>query len=84
MEDARSVVASRIATRIDTFPDLGPTSIDVTSLEGRDAALAVAIDRAVHRRWLTLAAVLGDVARRPQTMTKAAVPVLGEPRELRR
>lgn len=65
MQDARSVVVSRIETRIGAFPDLEPTTIDVTSLEPRDAALAVAIDRAVHRRWLTMAAVLADVARRP-------------------
>ncbi len=55
---ARDLVTSRIAARARRFPDLDLTPLDTAGLDRRDAALAVAIDRAVARRWLTLVRVI--------------------------
>jgi 16S rRNA (cytosine967-C5)-methyltransferase len=55
---ARSVVTRRVAFRARLFPQLDINPIDVTGLDARDAALAIAIDHAVTRRWLTLVAVI--------------------------
>jgi 16S rRNA (cytosine967-C5)-methyltransferase len=61
----RHVVASRIAERARQFPQLYPQRLRTAGLVGRDAALAHAIDQAVARRWLTLAAVLQSQLSRP-------------------
>ncbi|MDY7108459.1 MAG: transcription antitermination factor NusB [Planctomycetota bacterium] len=65
MTTARELVTKRIARRARQFPDLKLTALETTGLDGRDAALAAAIDHAVARRWLTLAAVLGRFLNRP-------------------
>lgn len=54
----RELVTRRIAARASSFPNFDLTPMDVVGLDGRDAALARAIDHAVARRWLTLATVI--------------------------
>jgi 16S rRNA (cytosine967-C5)-methyltransferase len=61
MTTARELVTKRIARRAKQFPDLRPATLDTAGLDGRDAALTAAIDHAVARRWLTLAAVLDQM-----------------------
>jgi 16S rRNA (cytosine967-C5)-methyltransferase len=56
--NARRMIYSRIADRARQFPDLDPEPIAAEALSLRDAALLWAIDHAVTRRWLTLAAVI--------------------------
>jgi len=58
MMDARSVASNRLAAQCRRFPDLDLTPLDTSGLDARDAALAVAIDHAVTRRWLTLVAII--------------------------
>ena len=58
------VVASLIEKAI-TFPDLNIEPLSVEGLDGRDAALAVAIEQAALRRWLSLVAVLEHCLDRP-------------------
>jgi len=65
MMTARELVTKRIARRARQFPDLKLVALDTTGLDGRDAALAAAIDHAVARRWLTLAAILDQLLDRP-------------------
>lgn len=62
---ARACAVRRIARRARQFPDLDFDPIDTSGLDGRDAALAAAIDHAVTRRWLTLVAVLESCLTRP-------------------
>jgi 16S rRNA (cytosine967-C5)-methyltransferase len=57
---ARDRVVRRLAAQARRFPQLELDPLDTTGLDDRDAALAVAIDQAVARRWLTLACVLGS------------------------
>lgn len=54
----RDLVTRRIAARASSFPNFDLSPLETGSLDARDAALARAIDHAVARRWLTLAAVL--------------------------
>lgn len=54
----RSVVTRRVAFRARLFPQLDIEPIDVTGLDTRDAGLAVAIDHAVTRHWITLGTVI--------------------------
>jgi 16S rRNA (cytosine967-C5)-methyltransferase len=70
---ARHLVASRIAQRAQRFPQLFPQRLRTGGLVGRDAALAHAIDQAVARRWLTLAAVLQSQLKRPWPRLQPAV-----------
>lgn len=56
--NARTLVHRRTADRARRFPDLDPRPLPCDGLSGRDAALARAIDHAVSRRWLTLAAII--------------------------
>lgn len=58
LTNARTVVCDHLTTIIPMFPDLPLAGPDLSRLDGRDAALARAIDGAVRRRWLTLEAVL--------------------------
>ncbi len=62
---ARGLAAARAAARARRFPDLGPDPLRTEGLDRRDAALAWAIDHAVARRWLTLAAVIQAHLSRP-------------------
>ncbi len=55
---ARDLVTARVVKRARRFPDFDLSPLDTGGLDRRDAALARAIDHAVGRRWLTLAAVL--------------------------
>lgn len=57
MPTARDVVTAHVAQQARRFPRLYPTALDTAGLDGRDRALARAIDQAVARRWLTLVAV---------------------------
>jgi len=56
--NARSVATHRLAAQCRRFPDLDLTPLDTSGLDARDAALAVAIEQAVARRWLTLVAII--------------------------
>ncbi|MHC4964069.1 MAG: transcription antitermination factor NusB [Planctomycetota bacterium] len=72
-DSARYLVASRVAQRAERFPQLFPEQLRTGGLAGRDAALAHAIDQAVARRWLTLAAVLQAQLNRPWERLQPAV-----------
>jgi len=54
----RDCVTRRIVDRAKAFPDVDLSPLETSMLDARDAALARAIDHAIARRWLTLAAVL--------------------------
>jgi 16S rRNA (cytosine967-C5)-methyltransferase len=56
--NARDLVTHRIVSQTHRFPEFELAPIDVAGLDARDAALAVAIDHQVMRRWLTLVAVV--------------------------
>lgn len=64
-QSARDVVTVRVAARAKRYPDVYPQPLRTDGLAARDAALAHAIDQAVSRRWLTLAAVLAAPLKRP-------------------
>ena len=64
-DTARDLVTARIAGRAKQFPRLFPEALRTDGLDGRDTALAHAIDQAVARRWLTLVAVLQAKLSRP-------------------
>jgi 16S rRNA (cytosine967-C5)-methyltransferase len=64
MLDARHVVTSRIASEFKRFPDIDLKPLDVSMLDPREASLARAIDRAVHRRWISLTTVIGHASNR--------------------
>ncbi len=63
--NAREIITSRIAEQARRFPDWLNTPLETADLDARDAALAAAIDHAVMRRWLTLAAVIESRLSRP-------------------
>lgn len=56
--NVRSVVATRLASQCRRFPELDLTPLDTSGMDARDASLAIAINHAVARRWLTLVAVI--------------------------
>lgn len=62
---ARQVVTSRIAEQARRFPDWLNAPLETSHLDGRDAALAAAIHRAVTKRWLSLVAVIESQLSRP-------------------
>lgn len=62
---ARELVMNRLVRRVRAFPDLEIAPLSTEGLPARDAALAWAIDQAVSRRWLSLAAVLQVHVQRP-------------------
>ena len=64
MADPRDVVSRRIASEFKRFPNIGLNQLDVGELDGRDAALARAIDRAIHRRWISLSTVIAHASNR--------------------
>ena len=64
MTDARHVVTHRICSEFKRFPDIGMKPLDVSSLDGREASLARAIDHAVHRRWISLTTLIGHASNR--------------------
>jgi 16S rRNA (cytosine967-C5)-methyltransferase len=63
--NARDMVTSRIALQTRVFPELDLASLDVSSLDDRDATLARAIEHIVLRHWLTLARVIESQLDRP-------------------
>jgi 16S rRNA (cytosine967-C5)-methyltransferase len=64
MSDARHVATHRICSEFKRFPDIGMKPLDVSSLDGREASLARAIDHAVHRRWISLTTLIGHASNR--------------------
>ena len=64
MAEPRDVVTKRIASEFKRFPNIGLHQLDTLDLEGRDAALARAIDRAIHRRWISLSTVVAHASNR--------------------
>jgi 16S rRNA (cytosine967-C5)-methyltransferase len=70
---ARDLVTGRIAVRARQFPDLHLVPLDTGPLDARDSVLARAIDQAVARRWLTLAAVLRSRLDQPWDRVEAKV-----------
>jgi 16S rRNA (cytosine967-C5)-methyltransferase len=64
MTDARHVVTHRICSEFKRFPNIGMKPLDVSSLDGREASLARAIDHAVHRRWISLTTLIGHASNR--------------------
>ncbi|MCH2140249.1 MAG: hypothetical protein MK100_04355 [Phycisphaerales bacterium] len=62
---ARRLAYGHLAERVKRYPDLFPSQLDVTGLNDRDARLAMAIDRAVTLRWLTLQAVIEPMLSMP-------------------
>ena len=73
MTDARHVVTVRIASEFKQFPDIGMKPLDIGMLEPRDASLARAIDHAIHRRWVTLSALISHASNK--TVSKFDPPV---------
>jgi len=71
--NARAIVTSRVTRRARKFPVLFPSPLDVDGIEGRDLALAHAIDQAVARRWLTLVTVLQAKLDRPWARIEAPI-----------
>lgn len=61
----RGLAAATIARAAAQFPLIEPTPINVDRLAPRDAALAVAIQRTVLQRWLTLEYLLDLHLRKP-------------------
>ncbi|UCD75945.1 MAG: hypothetical protein JSV91_03300 [Phycisphaerales bacterium] len=57
MTTPRDLITRRIARQARLFPELDIAAPDVSGLSTQDAALAIAIDHAVNRHWLTLVAV---------------------------
>lgn len=64
-QTARGLAAAAIAHAAAQFPFIEPTTINVDRLAPRDAALAVAIQRTVLQRWLTLEYLLDLHLRQP-------------------
>lgn len=75
MPTAREIAVGRIVKRVHQFPRLDPMhsgdGLDVQ--DARDAALALAIDHAVTRHWLTLQALIRPFVRRSWERTEADV-----------
>ena len=65
MTTPRDLITKRIARQVRLFPDLDITAPDVSGLSAQDTALAMAIDHAIARRWLTLTAVVESRLSRP-------------------
>ena len=55
---ARDRVTSRIADQARRYPEFDLSSLDISGLDDRDAALARAMEMATLRRWLTLVTIL--------------------------
>ncbi len=64
MADPRDVVSKRIASEFKRFPNIGLNQLDISELDGRDASLARAIDRAIRRRWISLSTVIAHASNR--------------------
>jgi 16S rRNA (cytosine967-C5)-methyltransferase len=73
MTTARELVTKRLIGQVRRFPDLDIHPLDTTGLDGRDASLALAIDHAVARRWLTLQTVIASRLTRPWDRADPAV-----------
>jgi 16S rRNA (cytosine967-C5)-methyltransferase len=72
-KSARSLVADRVEQRARRFPEIYPQRLHTGDLTGRDLALAHAIDQAVARRWITLAAVTQPLLQRSWSRLQASV-----------
>lgn len=55
---ARCAVMDRMIEQVARFPELDLESMPTGALDERDAALAIAIELAIARRWLTLQTIL--------------------------
>ena len=55
---ARDRITSRIADQARRYPDFDLSPLDTSGLDGRDSALARAMEMATLRRWLTLTTIL--------------------------
>src|SRR5690349_15754598 len=78
MSAARDVVMERLLAQARKFPELDFAPLDIGSLDARDASLAMALDHAVARRWLTLATIIESRLSRPweQLETKLQAALL--------
>lgn len=56
----RDLVTRRIVSRANSYPNFDLEPLDTSGLDGRDVALARAIDHAVARHWIMLATVLNS------------------------
>lgn len=66
-DSARARAHTHLATRCKDFPRLHPESMPTEGLEPRDAALAIAIDRAVVVRWALMQGLLERRLKAPWT-----------------
>ena len=73
---ARRAVVEVLVEAARCFPDLPPDSATFTDLSPRESSLAVAIHRAVVRRWLTLEFLLNRYLRRPLTTLEPALQAI--------
>ena len=78
MSAARDLVMDRLMAQARKFPELDFAPLETANLDGRDAALAMALDHAVARRWLTLATIVESRLSRPweQLETKLQAALL--------
>ncbi len=65
MSDARRVVAVALGYAADQFPNLAPTTLDVSALGAADRQLALAIHRTALQRWMTLEFLLNQHLKQP-------------------
>ena len=73
MAEPRDVVTKRIASEFKRFPNIGLKQLDVAELDVRDAALARAIDRSIHRRWISLSTIISHASKRETQTLDAPV-----------
>lgn len=62
---ARAAVMTALTRQLNNYPDLSLNVLDLSRLDERDAAFAVALYDAVVRRWLTLAYLIERHLKRP-------------------
>ena len=71
--NARDRITSRIADQARRYPDFDLSSLDVSGLDDRDAALARAMEMTTLRRWLTLVTILDNKLAQPWEGLQPAV-----------
>ena len=70
---ARDRITSWIADQARRYPDFDLSSLDVSGLDDRDAALARAMEMTTLRRWLTLVTILDNKLAQPWEGLQPAV-----------
>ena len=65
IQTARGIAADALAHAAADFPDLAPAALDTARLDGRDAALALAIHRTALQRWMTIEHLLDRFTKQP-------------------